>query len=201
MTTALATDVRHKIDTLTEKIETLLKGGARKVRVTMYDGSTQDMRIFKSDRGNLCYFAKRSRRRGYSLPLGQIISVEPIKSRKSKEQKWQEAWQKVITRIEQSGLWETRIPEIKAALAIGYDRMQKAYQEYWDISYKQDEREEAEQAYLAKYPELAKTNDEGKQYIDTSILWYHHCMPKVKKMTHALLAGELPAKQSSNSLF
>lgn len=180
--TRLAKDVRTQVETLTEKIEILLKGGARKVRVTMYDGSTRDMRIFKSMQGNLCYFRRRSHSRGYHLPLDQIIDVSPVQSRKSKEQKWKDAWEKVIARLEKSGLWEDRIPEIKAALAIGYDRMQKAYQEYWDIGHEQGKREENEKAYLAKYPELAKTNDEGKQYIDTSILWYHHCMPKVKKM-------------------
>lgn len=180
--TKVAHDVRNNVESIRKKVETLLKGGARKVRVTMYDGSTQTMRIFKSMQGNICYFARRSSRRGYALPLDQIIDVAPIKSRKSPEQKWRDAWEKVIARLEKSGLWESRIPEIKAALSMGYDRIQKAYQEYWDISYKQNEREASEKAYLAKYPELVKTDEEGKQHIDTSVLWYHHCMPKVKKM-------------------
>jgi hypothetical protein len=183
MTTAtLAIDVRKNIDSLTEKTEALLKRGIVKVRVTFYDGSTRDMRIFKSMQGNLCYYGRRMRSRGYHLPLDQIVSIEPVKSTKPIEQKWRDAWEKVIARLEKSGLWESLIPEIRIALEMGYERMQNAYREYWDISYKQDNREDGEKAYLEKYPELAKVNDEGKTYINTTLVWHYYTLPKVKKM-------------------
>lgn len=177
MKTTEATDVRLQIETTRKNIEQLLNKGIRKVNVTMYDGSQITFRIFKSSNGNLCYFVKNSRKWGNPLPLDQIIAINPIKSIKSPEQKWRDGWGKVIARLKKSGLWEDLIPDIQLALSMGYDKLNQAYKEYWeaDIKGRLD-------IFQAKYPELVKINDEGKPYVNTSIIWSYHCMPKVKKM-------------------
>jgi len=172
-----ATDVRLQIETTRKTIEQLLNDRIRKVSVTMYNGSQITFRIFKSSNGNLCYFANRSRKWGNPLLLDQIVAIKPIKSIKSPEQKWRDGWKKVIARLNKSGLWEDLIPDIQLALSMGYDKLNQAYQDYWEADAKG-----RLDIFQTKYPELVKINDEGKPYVNTSIIWSYHCMPKVKKM-------------------
>lgn len=175
--TTEATDVRLQIETTRKNIEQLLNDGIRKVNATMYDNSRMTFRIFKSSNGNLCYFANNSRKWGNPLPLDQIIAIKPIKSIKSPEQKWRDGWEKVIARLNESGLWEDLIPDIQLALSMGYDKLNQAYQDYWKT-----DMEGQLNIFQTKYPELVKINDEGKPYVNTSIIWSYHRMPKVKKM-------------------
>lgn len=163
-------------------VNDLFDHNIRKVKVTYRDGHSTALRLFKSESGTICYFARRSRKTGYHLPYSNIVSIEAIKSRKTPEQKWEDAWSKVIARLEVSGLWENVIEDIRKAFEIGYDKMQEAYKEYGDISYKQDEREGEVKAFLDKYPKLRTTNEKGMDNINISCLWDYYCIPTVKKM-------------------
>lgn len=149
------------------------------VLATFNDGETRKMRLFKSDNGDVCYFGRRRRRYGYLLP-SSVVKIVPCSARakKSPEKKWSDGWQRVIAKLKASGLWAHLIPDIELALKIGYHRMQEANSFYWDLPH--DDNQVA--AFKAKYPELIRTNDEGKEYIDTSTLWNYSKLPRVKKM-------------------
>lgn len=166
-----------------QRANELYDNGIRKVKVTWMNGYKETLRLFKHPSAGLCHYKRRSSRRGYPLPFNNIESIEPIaaKKRKTEEQRWRDAWLKVRARLVASGLWEDRIPEIDAALALGYKTIVEANRTYWDIPHG-DGRDKAVQEFAEKYPTLVKTNDEGKLYINTSILWPHNSLPKVKKM-------------------
>jgi len=159
--------------------EQLVSAGARKVRITYIDGSTETVRVFKgSGTGEICRFRRRSRRYGYPLNYGRIQNVTAVQSRKSPEKKWKDAWEKVVARLKCSQLWENLIPDIEIALSMGYERLQKAKKEYWEIPYG-DDRDTHVKAYLRKYPELETEKGEN---IKTDIVWHYSELPKVKKM-------------------
>jgi hypothetical protein len=167
---------------ISEQLDALLKAGKSKVRVKWSDGRTEIIRIFRgSDSGCVCAFNRRSRRYGYILLTSNILEVSPIISRKTPAQKWENAWQKVIKRLKVSGFWDNLVPDIETALEMGFETLQQARKDYWDISYRTD-RDAKIKTYLEKYPALGFLNDKGKQCIKTDIVWHYSEMPKVKKM-------------------
>jgi len=142
------------------------------------DGNKIKFRLFKTSDNIVGYFRKGSRKRGYRLENQNLLDILPITHYKQNDKKWQDGWKKVRARLEASGLWKNLISEINIALDIGYDKMQDLYKKYWDI---QDEAEKL--AYIKQVDtRLIDTNDEGKEYIKSSIIWSYAKLPKVKKM-------------------
>jgi hypothetical protein len=165
--------------TIVEQLEACLKSGKTKIKVKWDNGETHTIRIFRGDTTQaICYFRRRSRRCGYILPIEHIVEVHVPTSRKTPEQKWRDAWNKVRTKLVKSGLWETIIEEIDIALALGYDAMKAANRLYWDLPH--DETQVAR--FKEQYPSLICTNDEGREYINSSVVWRYSSLPKIKKM-------------------
>jgi len=163
------------------KAESIIANGTRRVKVRYNDGTYSVLRIFKSTTGNICEFKKGSNRTGWHLNFQNIVDINPIIPKKTQADKWKDAWEKVVSRLEKSGLWENVLPNIKLALNMGYDRVKKAADDYWHITYGSD-RDVKIKAYLEKYPELSKENDNKELYVNTEVIWFCGSSPKVKKM-------------------
>ncbi len=177
MSTSIA-DTINRTEKILEIATRLLANKVKHINVTYNDGSQKMLRIFKSTDGHVCAFYPNRRRSGYRLPVRDITHIEPIvkTSRKSDEQKWEDAWKKVIAKLEKSGLWEKVVNDIKIALNLGYHKMMTAYDIFWKHY---DQRLEI---FKKDFPELVMQNKENENSINTSIVFHYAKMPKVKKM-------------------
>jgi hypothetical protein len=150
----------------------------------MTDGTKIKLRLFKTSYGVPGYFAKGKHKRGYaisSLNLTDLIPDTP-KHNKTPEEKWRKAWNKVLSRLQKSGLWESVQKEIETALSIGYETMNKAYDT--ERSAGSDKEVEVIEAIDTRFVEL---NDEGKKFVKYSLIWAYAKMPIVKKMHFGVL--------------
>lgn len=149
------------------------------VTAILTDGTRVKVRLFRSTAGDICYFRKGSRKRGYYLTdFYNLKDIIPITHHKSTEQKWIDGWKKVRTQLQQSGLWEEVIQEINKALEVGYEKMNLAYQKYWEIH---DDQKQVE-TLAAIHPNLVRTNQDGKTVPNSHLIWTYAKLPKVKKM-------------------
>jgi hypothetical protein len=162
-----------------EQLSEMYDSGVRAVNVTYKDGYKKKVRIFKSSNGYICQYKKGSSRKGYELYTLDIVSVSAVTSKKSEEQKWIDGWKKVDAKLEKSGLWTDIREEIKLAFEIGYSKLKQMSNIYWQIS----NSDGKEVAFFKEHcPLLVKTNPDGTEYINTTILWHYDKLPKVKKM-------------------
>ena len=161
-----------------EQVEKLIETRVRHCKVVRFDGREEIIRPFKSSSGTIGVFYKRSRRKGYRLNPYGIKSVEPLikKQRKTEEQKWIDAWNKVLHTLQQSGLWIDFQEDIKFALSIGYQKLKKAYDDYWNVCWSNQL-----DYFKEHYPELIRNND-GNEVVKSSILFHFAKNPVVKKM-------------------
>ena len=166
--------------TIVEKAELLSKTSVKQVKITYADGYVETARLFRSAGNEICKYKKGSTRRGYRLLFNEIVDIAPVVSRKTKAQKWEDGWKKVKSRIEKSGLWANLIPDIDIALKMGYDLVSQASDDYWKLSYKEEERASHIEAFLAKYPLLA--HDNRTDTVNTTVIWQMRDIPRVKKM-------------------
>ena len=162
--------------------EQLYKAGARKVRITYDNGQSQVFRIFQSTDGRICHYRKNSRKYGYPLSNDAFsfssnpVSIAPVTSKKSQEQKWIDGWTKVSNRLKTSQLWSDIVKEIAVALKVGHKRMNQAYDDYWKV------KDYDYTAFAQTYPELVRKNDKDELVPNSSIIWSYAKLPKVKKM-------------------
>lgn len=164
-----------------EAAEKLYTDGVRKVRVLLENGSKRNLRLSRSASGSVMYISKGKRRWGMHLYELHPLDISPIVSRKSPEAKWLDGWKKVKARLILSGLWENISKDIDVALAVGFDKMNQACKEYQELQRLPDGHQDIS-VFSVKYPELISTNDKGKTFINTSLLWMLAKLPKVKKM-------------------
>ena len=149
------------------------------------DGKKVKLRLFKKD-NIICYFKKNSCKYGYRLEdYGNrledncnLTDIFPITHHKSINQKWEDGWKKVKTKLEASGLWENVIKEIDIVLDIGYEKMQLLYEKYWNIEDKNKQIEYIKQVDKR----LIGLNDKGEEYIITNLIWSYAGLSQVKKM-------------------
>ena len=166
--------------TIAEKSELLVKSGVKQVKITYADGYIETARLFRSSSDEICKYKKGSTRRGYRLLFSEIVDITPIVSKKAKAKQWEDGWKKVKNRIEKSGLWANLIPDIDIALQMGYDLVNQASDDYWKLSYKEEEREDQLEAFLVKYPLLRYGN--RTDTVNTTVIWQMRDIPRVKKM-------------------
>ena len=166
--------------TPTEKAQQLVTDTFSHPTVTgvLQDGTRVKIRLFKTSTGDVCYYKKGSRRRGYYLSdYFHLVDIIPIEAKKSKEQKWIDGWKKVRAKLQQSGLWANIIQEIDTALELGYKKMSEAYEQYCKLSDQQQLK-----YFQDNCPSLVGINDKNEPYIKCSILWAYAKLPIVKKM-------------------
>jgi hypothetical protein len=142
---------------------------------------------------------KNKRRWGYELFLTEdLVDIQVVKpSAKTPEAKWRDGWNKVLSKLEKSGLWQDIAANIRTVFEVGFEKVTEAYRIYW-LNYPGDwiESEKARtQAIFDIDSRLTYTNDKGELHVNTEIVWYLSKQPKIKKMyfgkyyTEDILAG------------
>ena len=81
--------------------------------------------------------------------------------------------------LNESGLWESIKHDIEVALEIGYEKVNRAYEASWEPYVAEEDRIAKIKAVDSR---LVKTNEEGNEFVNTSILWYMTVPAKIKKM-------------------
>lgn len=95
---------------------------------------------------------------------------------------WRRGWEKVLARLQASGLFaDTYAKEVATALAVGYEKIRQAYKVYWTASLEADDNVTTN-SIRAIDPRLIKVLDDGREVPDTGVIWYMKEPPKVKKM-------------------
>ncbi|MFA5395085.1 MAG: hypothetical protein WC346_03610 [Methanogenium sp.] len=137
-------------------------------------------RYFVTQDGRIARYARRLHKRGYAIDDLSRIIVEDKKRIKTPEQKWNESWFKVSKRLEKSGLYEDLLKNVHLGLEIGYEKIQLAYNLYWEddknLSYVENQKRRDEEI---------KNLDERlliDSHPNTEIIWYMKYPAKVKKM-------------------
>lgn len=98
-------------------------------------------------------------------------------------EKWRKSWENVEKRLSQSGLWDEILQEVRIALDIGMESIQKAYVIYWlklDEDYTENDIQNAR--LIAEIDERLVKRENGVPYANTSIIWYYNKPATIKKM-------------------
>jgi len=184
-----------------EKAKTILANGLSTVSaIGIFDsGEKRKLRIFKSAQGNYCYKASHKIRYGYPLNTLPLIDLLPAVTlnHKSESQIWYDSWFKVKQRLEKSKLWPEVLSDVNIALDVGYEKLNKAYTQYWidnkDIPAKEKyaKNDELNAKKIKDIDErLTETIADGRLCANTSIIWYMHRPAKVKKMRFCKYGNE-----------
>lgn len=159
-------------------------------------------RYFITSDGRIAMKAKGRQRYGYPVEDLSLIIIEEKKNIKSPEDKWGHSWAKVAQRLQRSGLYPDLLANIKLALEIGYDTMQKAYEMYWkDYEGTYENRSQNQIKEIKKIDErLITKNDKDKEYVNTEILWHLKYPAKVIKMNFGRFVNEEKLAQIKEAL-
>lgn len=173
---------------------------------TRTDGTKGTARLAISCYGGLMVMAKGKRNRGY--PISDFIRREQVadlhlkeagKEKKSEADTWRASWENVLARLEKSGLWAEYKEQVKTALAVGYDKIKKAYEVYWGDEYK-DRREGITARKIQAIDPRLVVMEDGNMYADTSVIGYMNTPAKVKKMYFSKYGNELSLKKIAAAL-
>jgi len=162
-----------------EKANGLFIGSMNRVTATGIDkeGKKIKLRLFKKGDSIYC-LVKNSRKYGTLLQGYDLLDIVPIVHHKTTAQKWESSWKKVKARLEASGLWKEVVEEISFALDIDYEKINTINNKYWEIK-NDDER----LAYIKQMDaRVIATDDTGKEYVRSSLIYNYSQLPKVKKM-------------------
>ena len=106
-----------------ELIKSEREKGNNKFVCVVHNGEKFVIRLFVSSDGDICYYAKGSKKYGHLLPINAFQSITPV-AVKNKCDLCQSYIKKCIKYLTNSGLW----PEIKADLV----RLQAKDKAWWD---------------------------------------------------------------------
>lgn len=155
-------------------------GVEEKARIGRY--GTQDNCLFK--------YGKGRKRYGHIINASTIENVWKqvklyIKTPEDKIARWRHTWERALKLLEESGLWTDMADNIRTALAVGYEKINKAYDLYWkdypELSY-EERNEKRTETIKAVDSRLVHKTSEGKDVPDTNIIWYMHIPAKIKTM-------------------
>lgn len=88
------------------EIKSAIRDGVKEFNVTYFGGKTEKLRLFVSNKDELCFYGKGMRRRGYRLWNGNVFSIEPIKKR-DKYDIFRQRAKKCEKYLKESGLWSS----------------------------------------------------------------------------------------------
>lgn len=169
---------------VTDLKDAIRKAGKKNRFTLVYaDGRTDTKRLFVSAGGVVCEFKPRSKKYGYPLITHGLKSYnlngEKV-SRKTPAQKWSDAWNRVLKRMDSSGFNRNSglYNEIVTARAIGYEKMKLAAESY---RFGADHQKLVEM-YKALDSRFVHTSDTGNEHVKTSMIWLVSVLPTVKKM-------------------
>jgi len=144
------------------------------------DGHTNDFRMSRTATGGFMVMHKGSRRYGYDISrMLETISMVEIKKAAEKDalEVWRKSWEKVVARLEASGLWADLLETYKAGLEIGKEKIDAAYA--IASSFEADEREQK----IAEIDKrMVRVREEGTFYVNSDIVYTMHRPAQIKKM-------------------
>ena len=160
--------------------------GKVKVKLVDNDGITTNHRLARSSGGYVMVMHQRRARYGFYVTWSSFkCIIFPEKKETSDADKWARSWENVLNRLEKSGLWEDVATDVRIALDVGYDKMKKAYAQYW-VRLDYQNLTEADKTNAEKIKELderlVEYREDGTPFANTSIIWYMSKIAKVKKM-------------------
>jgi hypothetical protein len=159
-----------------EQLKTLPVGKTFIGTITM-NGREQRARI-GIENDSFFIYARKKRYNGYRYSSFNQVTSFTIPD-VTEEETWKKSWKKVLKMLEESGLWENMKSDVEMALSIGYEKIKKAY----NATHEYDRDHEKEIEVIRAIDErLIEKSPEGKEYYDTSIIWYMHIPAKVKTM-------------------
>jgi hypothetical protein len=169
-----------------DKAREIYDKGNKYVYLVTEDGNKERKRIGKTADGSIIVMKGKSRRGYYLSGYYQLKDVVEIVSRTTVQDRWLKTINKAISLLEDSGLWVKILPVLKTARDIGYDKINKAYNQYWAKHEGKDYTEcQKINTQLIKEidPRLISiSKDDGSEYPNTEILWYMNSPLKIKKM-------------------
>jgi hypothetical protein len=170
---------------LTQDIKDALAKGPVKVKITYTSGTEETRRMFERN-GIYALFKTGSSKRGYRLDWYDIQKIVLIKEKAVDEATiWRKKLLEMKKRLEASGLWADILSDVNIAIDVGYEKLDKAYHQYWvrheGTSLAEEDKRNCE---LIKELDarLVKADEKGVDHPDTSIIWYLAKIPKIKKM-------------------
>lgn len=177
---------------LLEKAKSLHSAGSKEVYLVLASGDKRKHRLGKTADGEIMYMAPGKRSRGYYLSRyytdaeNPVVDIVAINKNLDIEKKWAHSIDKAIKLLEASKLWPDNLRDLRVARQIGYTKLQAANTAYW-AKYVED--------YTANGLEVIKHIKEidtrlikidpkdGREYVDTNIVWYYDNPLKIKKMS------------------
>jgi len=195
---------------LLEKARSLHDAGSKEVYLVLADGQKRKHKLGKTSSGDIMYMAPRKRSQGWKLekyytdaenPVVDIISI--VKTPADTEKKWAHSIDKAIKLLESSKLWPDNLADLKTARSIGYAKLQAANTAYW-AKYVED--------YTANGLEVIKHIKEidarlikvdpadGREFVDTNIVWYMDSPLKIKKMNFGKYVTEHKIQEIKTAL-
>lgn len=123
-----------------------------KFNVSRQDGTSEVMRLFVSQYGTICYFAKGSRSRGYALyDLNTITDIQPVKKQAtSPAAMLLKNAKKAAQLLEASGLWPELLAKFKGLASLSETEAEEVLSlagAIFDARYNTPEKSQAYAAY------------------------------------------------------
>ena len=171
---------------LTDKAKEFLNKGINYVNFVYTNGHKEKRRLFKSQDNEICVIGKGRKNKGhYVSDEYNLKDIQEITKKVTELQSWERKIDKAIKLLEKSGLWKDVLENLKLTKKIGYNKVQECYK-LTNAEFKEGYYEnQVERVNKIKEiePRLIKINKEtGKEYYNTSILWYLVYPLKIKKM-------------------
>lgn len=155
-------------------IEHLAGNRTVNVSIVYKDGRKRSARLAIARDGSPIEMRKGSRKYGHYMDSYYFDSVAylhiPDATTKDPSVAWQKSWTNVYSRLKVSGLNPRYAKTIETGLLVGYDKIQKAYEPYWNFKLSHEERNSAVE-------EVDKRLSD-----DIEILYIMHKPAKVEKM-------------------
>lgn len=140
-----------------------------------------EYRIFFKN-GSIYYKPKGRRRYGYRYELRPAtLSLELVQKKPvSREVKWQKSIDRAIKMLRASGLWANILAEMETARAVGYEKLQKAYEasDRYPAGMTYEEAHKAQNEAVRAIDERLMAGD----HLNTDILWHWVRPLRIKAM-------------------
>lgn len=195
---------------LIEKARSLHSAGSKEVYLVLASGDKRKHRLGKTADGEIMYMAPGKRSRGYYLsryytdaenPVVDIIAI--VTTLADIEAKWRKSIDKAIKLLEASKLWPENLENLKLAKEIGYHKLRAADTAYWAKHVEDYEANRIEVLKRIKEIDarLIKIDPEdGREFVDTNIVWYMDNPLKIKKMNFGKYVTELKLQEIKEAL-
>jgi len=192
---------------LLEKARNIYNAGNRQVYFILSDGIKIKKRLGMASGDRLMYMKDRSKHKGYFLrdyydSDTPLIDIVPIVSKVTPEDTWRKSIDKAISILESSKLWPTVLTNLRLAREIGYEKLQAAYKASWGEYVEGYDANSIERVKHVKDIDtrLINTDETGREYYNTDILWYMENPLKIKKMNFGKYVTEHKLQEIRNAL-